>query len=206
MARKSRTADDILRDAERLERRDSLKDHRVTIELLRGKNYTWREIATFLKERGVETDHTKLFRFMKGLGQGPMATMEKERFTVPEARDYEEALRALSAADRLNEKHLAMLKCHFEARNRTASYRKIGEAVAYDHNTAKLQYGHVGKLIGEAIGMDFARLFSDDPNSEVFRSSAIGAGSHYVDDAGEFQLVMHHELAKALDKLGWFSS
>ena len=204
MGRKSKSAGEILKDAERLDRRDSLKDHRATVELLRRKNYTWREIATFLNERGVETDHTKLFRFMKG--QTQMATLEKERFTVPEARDYEEALRALSSANKLNDRHLAMLKYHFEARNRTASYRKIGEVVGYDHNTAKLQYGHVGKLIGEAIGMEFARLFSDDPNSDVFRSSAIGSGSHYVDDAGEFQLIMHHELAKALEKLGWFKS
>lgn len=203
MPRQPKSPKEILRDAERMERRDDLKDHLVTIELLRAKNYTYREIASFLNDRGVETDHTKLFRFTKGQGQMP-STLDRERFVVPEGRDYEEALRALAADDRLSEKHLAMLRFHFDARNRTASFRKIGEPVGYDHNTAKLQYGHLGKLICEAIGMEFARLFTDDPNSEAFRSSAIGNGSHYADEAGEFQLVMHHELAKALEKLGWF--
>ena len=205
MAKRSKSAHDILQDAEQLERRQSLKDHRGTIEVLRAKNYTWREIASFLNERGVQTDHTQLFRFMKGQGQMAV-TMERERFTVPEARDYEEALRSLSAEGRLNEKHMAMLKYHYLVRNRSASFRKIGESVGYDLATAKLQYGHVGKLIGEAIGMEFARLYDDDPTSGLFRSSAIGEGSHYADDAGEFQLVMHHELAKALNNIGWFRS
>jgi hypothetical protein len=34
---------------------------------------------------------------------------------------------------------------------------------------------------------------------------AIGSGSHFRDvETGHFQLLMDHELAKALDQLGWF--
>jgi tagatose-1,6-bisphosphate aldolase non-catalytic subunit AgaZ/GatZ len=70
-SRKSAAA--ILKDALRAESHESLAEHRETIEVLRGKDYSWRDIAQFLVERGVETDHTKIFRFMKQRGRIAMS-------------------------------------------------------------------------------------------------------------------------------------
>ena len=39
-----------------------IEEHREAVEILRGKGYTWREIADFLNKQGVQTDHTRIYR------------------------------------------------------------------------------------------------------------------------------------------------
>ena len=39
-----------------------LQDYREAVVALREKGYSWREVADFLNERGVATDHTRLYR------------------------------------------------------------------------------------------------------------------------------------------------
>ncbi len=39
-----------------------LEDHREAVYRLRDKGFTWREIADFLTEQGVPTDHTRVYR------------------------------------------------------------------------------------------------------------------------------------------------
>jgi hypothetical protein len=58
--------EDILRDAKAAPSKQTLQAQKEPIALLRAKGYTWREIATFLNERGVETDHTAVYRLLKG--------------------------------------------------------------------------------------------------------------------------------------------
>ena len=55
-------ANEILAAAKALPEKQNLEEYRETVEVLRDKGYTWREIAEFLNERGVSTDHTRLFR------------------------------------------------------------------------------------------------------------------------------------------------
>jgi hypothetical protein len=40
----------------------SLEEYREAVEALREKGFTWRDIAEFLSERGVPTDHTRVYR------------------------------------------------------------------------------------------------------------------------------------------------
>jgi hypothetical protein len=49
--------------------------------------------------------------------------------------------------------------------------------------------------------MSFVPLDNADPDSR-FYSSAIGTSKKY--DGTEYMLIMHHELAKAIQALGWF--
>jgi hypothetical protein len=196
--KQARSASELLREARSIPARDTLTEHRETIEVLRTKKYSWREIAEFLSERGVDTDHTRLFRFMKGATK-----MVEEKLAIPTSAEYRKALNTLRNGGKLTQKQWDMLMFHYkEAHNRTASYTELGAAVGYDVDSAKREYGKLGRLIGEAIGMQFARLDKDNPDSDPFFSSAIGSGSHYKNDAGHFQLIMHHELAKALQELG----
>ncbi len=194
------SAADLLREAQSLPPRDTLSEHRETIEVLRAKKYSWREIAEFLSERGVDTDHTKLFRFMK---QGD--SQMEEQFSVPQASRYVDVLNKLKKDGKGSQQQWDMLLHHYRAHNRSASYTELGNAVGYDGDTANMHYGKFGAMIGEALEMKFARLQKEDPNSPGFMSSAIGSGSHYKNADGMFQLVMHHELAKALGHLDWFS-
>ena len=52
-------------------------------------------------------------------------------------------------------------------------------------------------------GMQFAPA---DDKGTPFYSSALGAPHPYLPDGAHFQLIMHHELAKALDDLSWFEN
>ena len=102
------TAANMLRDAKRAPERETLAAHRETISTLRQKNYTWREIAEFFRERGMETDHSKLFRFMQRKGKLKMNTYEN--FFVPSAKDYARVLADL----KMIEKDLQVSAVRFE--------------------------------------------------------------------------------------------
>ena len=39
-----------------------LEEHREAVQVLRDKGFTWREIADFLTEQGVQADHTRVYR------------------------------------------------------------------------------------------------------------------------------------------------
>lgn len=185
---------EMLREAERAQPRGSLKEYRDAIEVLRRKNYSWREIAQFLAERGVETDHTKVFRFMKQQGETKMENTEV--FVVPTADDYATAL----AAIKMSEAQRRMLEFHYGAHNRTATYTELANAAGWDdYRTANLHYGNLGRVLGEQLGMSPVMW-----NGTPFYSGSIGLGSMFKSEESHFQITMHHELAKAIERLGWF--
>lgn len=191
------TAADLLREAKCAPVRETLAEHRDTITTLRKKNYTWREIAEFFNERGVETDHTKIYRFMQR-ERGTMNTYND--FFVPSADSYAKALQTIT----INDTQKKMLAFHYRAHNRTVTYTELANAVgAEDYRAANSQYGKLGRMLGEHLSMNFAVAEARD---EPFYSSAIGSDNPYKSDKLEYQLVMHHELAKAIQSLGWFTS
>lgn len=183
--------DRILSDARSAPAKGTLEAHREAILLLRNKGYTWREVADFLAERGVQADHTKVFRFIA------KSQPRSAPVSVPSAETYKKALSEI----RINDAQLAMLKAHFEAPNRSITYTQLATAAGYnDHAVANRQYGQLGRDVGEAVGFQFAD--SESRPGEKFYSSSLGMPNSYT--AGDFQLVMHHELAKAIETLNWF--
>jgi hypothetical protein len=186
----------ILQDAQSAPDKRGLESHRDAISLLREKEYTWREIAGFLNERGVQADHTKVFR-MLNKPKPKTKTMTTQSTTIPTAAEYEKALSGIEFSD----SQRAMLKAHFGAPNRSITYTELAAAAGYsDYEVANSQYGRLGKKLGEAIGFDF--VDAENRPGEKFFSSSLGMPNAYT--AGHFQLVMHHELAKAISSLGWF--
>ncbi len=201
------TATDILQAAQDAPSKDSLETHLPTIETLRDKGYTWREIAAFLTEHGVPTDHSKVFRLAT---KHERLESETAAFTVPAADEYAKALKALDKAKRIPASAKAMLGHHFNAHNRTVTYTHLAQAAALaegkdggkvTHRAANVTYGKLGRALGEELGMSFLR---SEGRKAPFYSSALGVGSSVTPEGGEFELVMHHELAKALQQLGWF--
>lgn len=121
--------------------------------------------------------------------------MNKQNIAIPTAEEYGRALSEI----KINEGQRAMLQAHFEAHNRSITFTDLAASAGYDsYKTANLHYGNLGKKLGEALNFAF---WEHDDGSK-FYSSAIGHGNPYV--TGEFQLEMHHELAKALAEPGWF--
>lgn len=54
--------DKILAAAKAAAPKVRLEEHREAVQELRDKGFTWREIADFLTEQGVPTDHTRVYR------------------------------------------------------------------------------------------------------------------------------------------------
>lgn len=185
--------EDILKDAKSAPAKGSLEAHREAILLLRDKGYTWRDISDFLAERGINADHTKIYRFFNM----PKSKQRKVIMTVISADKYENALNEIS----INEKQKQMLKAHYEAPNRSITYTQLAAAAGYDdYAVANSQYGKLGRVLGEEVGFQFAD--SDTRSGEKFYSSSIGMPNAY--STGDFQLVMHHELSKAIESLHMF--
>lgn len=187
-----KTADEILHDAMKAEQKEPLEGHVRTIATLREKDYSWREIADFLNERGVPTNHSKVFRFFKKNKGGNMTT-------IPTKDQYIKAL--LTIKSTTTENQIKMLVFHYKAHNRTVTFSQLAEIAGFkDHKGANLQYGFFGKALGNEMGFTFA---VDEKRNEPFYSSSIGTGIDQPKDI-EFQFMMHHELADALRELGWF--
>jgi hypothetical protein len=188
----------VLEEARRAPARTELGPYLESVRTLRGKKWSWREIADFLKERGVDTDHTKLIRFVQ---------KHEKRWQVPSADAYYEALKQLRKGGKVGAGKWAMLRHLYLAHNRTSTYTLLAEAAARSgakvpserpHNYANLEFGKLGKLLGQTLGMEF---LPSSNREEPFYSSSLGVGSSTTPEGGEFELVMHHELAKALDRL-----
>lgn len=188
----------VLEQARQAPARTDLGPHLDAIRTLREKKWSWREVAEFLKERGVDTDHTKLLRFIQ---------KHENRWRVPHAEAYYEALKRLRAKGKLSGPHWEMLLFLYRAHNRSATYTELANAAASagakvpqerPHSYANRNFGEVGKLLGQAVGMEF---LPGSRRDAPFYSSSIGVGSSVTPEGAEFELVMHHELAKALDRL-----
>ncbi len=112
---------------------------------------------------------------------------------IVKADEYQKALEKISISD----KQKLMLEAHYKATNRSITYTELANSAGYDDFTvANSQYGKLGRTLGEAVGFEFVNLDSD----RKFYSSSIGMPNSYTE--GDFQLVMHHELAKAIKKSG----
>lgn len=182
---------DLLQDALTAPEKGSLELHRSAILALRRKNYSWREVAEFLTERGVPTDHTKVYRFIT-------KARHSEEIMIPTAAQYQDAL----ASVKISDMQRRMLEGHYRAHNRSITYTTLAAAAGYDsHETANRWYGQLGADLGRAMEFSFAD--AKNRPGEKFYSSAIGMEDAYP-AGSEFQLVMHHELATALAQLGWF--
>ncbi len=189
------TPAEILREAKREPERQRLDTYREAISTLRDKGFTWREVADFLRERGVDTDHTKLFRFMQ---QKEKSMNTQQEYAVPPASKYAEVLESLKISDIQRD----MLRAHYEAHNRTITYTEVAAAGGSDsHSTANRHYGKLGRALGEALKFNFIIA---EKRGIPFYSSALGMDNPYKPEGTEYQLVMHHELAKAIHQLGWF--
>ena len=53
---------DIIAAAKAAPEKVRLEEYREAVETLREKGFSWREVADFLSEQGVQTDHTRVYR------------------------------------------------------------------------------------------------------------------------------------------------
>lgn len=169
---------------------NDLKELLGPISTLRAKKYSWREISAWFAERGIDVDHARLYRaFTRHLAAV---------INVPPAGKYVEALRGLemTAVQRV------MLHCHFLAPNRTVTYTELARAAGKsDYRVANSEYGNLGAALGERTGFEFPMA---PTRGKPFYSGAIGVDAPRGPN-NEYRLMMHHELAKAIESLALFA-
>jgi hypothetical protein len=125
-------------------------------------------------------------------------------FAVPTVERYKEALMAIEPV--ITRAQRAMLAFHYRAPDRAATFLQLGLAGGYDdYRFANVDYIKLAERLGREAGLTFETYTSPDGQQSPLLSSAIGSGRHFPDEeTGRFELVMHDELATALDQLGWF--
>ncbi|GAB4211005.1 MAG: hypothetical protein OHK0012_02670 [Synechococcales cyanobacterium] len=113
---------------------------------------------------------------------------------VPTAEAYTKALQSIES--KITAKQKQMLLFHYQSHNRTATFTELANHVGYSsYRGANLQYGKLADMLANELGFDVSALY--------FRSNIIGTEFLTSLASGDFELIMHHELAKALEKLGW---
>ena len=162
MAKKSRTAKEVLKAAISAPSKSPLNEHLETILTLRDKSYSWRDVAAFLIEHGVETDHSKIFRFMNK--QRRIKMDPYENYFVPTSNQYLSALKAIE--EKMTEQHKGMLGFHYNAHNRTATFGELASAVGYE--SANLEYGRFGRILGEKLEMKFSPMDESGEDKPFF--------------------------------------
>lgn len=119
--------------------------------------------------------------------------MTKEHFGT--ADDYTAALTAV-VTEGVPEKHLELLRAHFEAPRHTATARQLARAVGYsNYNSVNLQYGTLAHRVASRLGVVEA------PNDFWLFVLVNWAGS--FDPSGDTRFVLRRPVIEALQRLGY---
>jgi hypothetical protein len=187
------TPEEILEAAKAAPHRNPLEDHRATIETLRQKKYTWREIADFLNDRGVETDHTTIYRLITPLPtKGIKKVLPSEVFInieIPTVQVYADAIADCTDTEK------KLLKTHANAHNLTIEFPELAASVGWKENAGgvNLHYGKLSSKLQEAL--DIPNL---DNKGQRFYFLAIGTLLNYRAKNKAWMLMMHPNLAEAV--------
>jgi len=181
----------LLEDAEKYNAsKANLDVYKDVIAKLRTKGASWREIAKFLSEKaGIKVEHTKIAR--TAISWGLETNLAKD---LPSSKEYVKALRLMS----LSNDEKTMLLYHFNQHNRTVTYSDLSSCLGHDsYQYANKLYGGFSKKLCEQLNFKAIPSASGRP----FYGSVVGMRYAYSGPKDEFQLVMHHELSKAIEEL-----
>jgi predicted HNH restriction endonuclease len=111
-----------------------------------------------------------------------------ESCATPTAECYVSAFRAISG---LTDGHYQILRIHYHAPERTITAKQIAKLVGFaSYSVVNAQYGRLARLVGEQI----------EYNPEPER---LGTLVRFEKRHNEWHWIMRHEVAQALEHLGW---
>ncbi len=117
--------------------------------------------------------------------------------TGPLAQHYLNALK--SALPLLSDGHVAMLRAHYRASDRSLTATQLAEAAGYaNYNAANLQYGFVGKMIWEEVPIDLETR----PDGTPIFTFALAVPGNKAAPEDQWIWKMRPELAEAVSALG----
>lgn len=187
------TPKEILEAAKAAPHRNPLEEHRATIETLRQKKYTWREIADFLNDRGLDADHTAIYRLITPLPtKGIKKVLPSEvsiDIKIPTVEEYVGAIADCTDTEK------KLLKAHANAHNLTIEFPELAAAVGWKEQAGgvNLHYGKLSFKLEEALG--FPNL---DNKGQRFYFLPIGTLLNYRALNGAWMFMMHPNLAEAV--------
>jgi hypothetical protein len=187
------TPEEILEAAKAAPHRNPLAEHRATIETLRQKKYSWREIADFLNGRGLETDHTAIYRLITPLPtKGIKKMLPSEVFAnikIPTVQRYAELIATCTDTEK------KLLITHANAHNLTIEFPELAAAAGWKEHAGgvNLHYGKLSLKLEEALS--FRNL---DNKGQRFYFLPIGTLLNYRSENGAWMLMMHPNLAEAV--------
>jgi hypothetical protein len=116
---------------------------------------------------------------------------------LPSVAEYKKALTALQST--LHPNHRLLLKFHFRSHRHTATATHLAKLIAYrgGHRAINLQYGKLGKRIGDALGSSYR------PPKGAQASYSIATFIPPDEDHPDWEWKMHGVLAEALRELKW---
>lgn len=114
--------------------------------------------------------------------------------SVPSVAKYKTAF--LQIREKLTSGHIAMLRAQFWAPEHTLTARELANSAGYKNfNAANLQYGKIGNMLREVLN------YWDDSGQASYVLSWFLRPN---DASKEWSIVMHKEVAQALQELNWF--
>ncbi len=112
---------------------------------------------------------------------------------TPKSADFRNALEGLGKS--LNSKHREMLRTHFLAPAHKLTARQMAEKIGYaGYAAANLHYGRLGRLLGKKLGL---------PEEDCHIGVLVDFVRPNTEGNSEWIWILHPELAKALEDLGW---
>jgi hypothetical protein len=111
------------------------------------------------------------------------------------AEDYTKALAAV-VAEGVPEKHIELLRAHFEAPGHKRTARQLAQAVGYaNYGGVNLQYGILAKRVASRLGV------VEPPNG--FWLFVLVEWASRVDPSGDTLFVLRAPVVEALKRLGY---
>jgi 5-methylcytosine-specific restriction protein A len=114
--------------------------------------------------------------------------MSEIRDQIPSTNDYVSAFRILEG---LTEKHVEMLRAHYNSPDRTVTAPELAELVGYSNLSAvNSQYGRLARKVGELVA------FQPEPEQ-------LGSIVEFEFRNDSWHWILRPEVAEALERLGW---
>lgn len=121
----------------------------------------------------------------------------RQRTEAPDKEEYVQAFREI--VDNLTDRHLAMLKAHYNAPDQTLTASELAKAAGYStHSAANLQYGKVGKLVHQFVLTDLHERADGTP---VY-SSALATPGDTAPAEEHWAWTLRPQVAYAIERLG----
>lgn len=174
------------------------KKHKLVVRPLNGvfKGRVYDPYGTVLVNMDVSSFDEGI-NLLRDFVDAQVSEKAKGRTSFPEVSECVRAFQKILAD--LPDSYLAMLRAHYQAKDKTITTTQLAQAGNYQNwNAAALHYGLLGKRLHEYLPIE---LPTRPDGSEIMTFTLATAGD-LTEDEGHWQWVMRPEVSAAIESLG----